>query len=44
LEDKKVEIQVASERFNRSQQRGCDKLRDEIIGYVKSLSFKNAHI
>src|SRR5262245_5254203 len=44
LEDKKVEMQVASERFNRSQQRGYDKLRDEIIGYVKSLSLNNARI
>src|SRR5215831_18185695 len=44
LEDEKVEMQVASERFNRSQQRGYDKLRDEIIGYVKGLSLKNARI
>src|SRR5499433_3792741 len=44
LEDEKVEMQVASERFNRSQQRGDDKLRDEIIGYVKGLSLKNARI
>src|SRR5262249_2842384 len=44
LEDKKAEMQVASERFNRSQQRGYDKLRDEIIGYVKGLSLKNARI
>src|SRR5262245_1567888 len=44
LEDKKVEMRVASEQFNRSQQRGYDKLRDEIIGYVKSLSLNNARI
>ena len=44
LEDKKVEMQVASEQFNRSQQRGYNKLRDEIIGYVKSLSLNNARI
>ena len=37
----KVEMQVASEQFNRSQQRGYDKLRDEIIGYVKGLSLNN---
>src|SRR5215813_5511056 len=44
LEDKKVEMRVASEQFNRSQQRGYDKLRDEIIGYVKGLSLNNARI
>ena len=44
LEDKKVEMQVASEQFNRSQQRGYDKLREEIIGYVKGLSLNNARI
>ena len=44
LQDKKVEMQVASEQFNRQQQRGYDKLRDEIIGYVKSLSLNNARI
>src|SRR5262245_37511629 len=44
LHDKKVEMQVASEQFNRSQQRGYDKLRDEIIGYVKGLSLNNARI
>jgi RNA polymerase primary sigma factor len=44
LEDKKVEMQVGSEQFNRSQQRGYDKLRDEIIGYVKGLSLNNARI
>src|SRR5215470_4354507 len=44
LEDKRVEMQLASEQFNRSQQRGYDKLRDEIIGYVKDLSLNNARI
>jgi len=44
LQDKKVEMQVASEQFSRQQQRGYDKLRDEIIGYVKSLSLNNARI
>src|SRR6516164_8173879 len=44
LQDKKVEMQVASKQFNRSQQRGYDKLRDEIIGYVKGLSLNNARI
>jgi RNA polymerase primary sigma factor len=44
LQDKKVEMQVASEQFTRQQQRGYDKLRDEIIGYVKSLSLNNARI
>jgi Sigma-70, non-essential region len=44
LEDKKVEMQVASEQFNRSQQRGYDKLRDKTIAYVKSLSLNNARI
>src|SRR5262249_42765005 len=44
LQDKKVEMQVASEQFNRSQQRGYDKLRDEIIGYVKGLSLNSGRI
>jgi RNA polymerase primary sigma factor len=44
LQDKKVEMQVASEQFNRSQQRGYDRLRDEIIGHVKGLSLNNARI
>src|SRR5262245_92662 len=44
LHDKKFEMQVASERLNRSQQRVYDKLRDEIIGYVKGLSLNNARI
>jgi RNA polymerase primary sigma factor len=44
LHDKKVEMQLASEQFNRSQQRGYDKLRDEIIGYVKDLSLKKTRI
>jgi RNA polymerase primary sigma factor len=41
LQDKKVEMQVASEQFNRSQQRGYDKLRDEIIDYVKGLACRS---
>jgi RNA polymerase primary sigma factor len=44
LEDMKVEMQVASEQFNRLQQRGYDKLRNEIIGHVKGLSLNNARI
>ena len=44
LQDKKVEMQVASEQFNRQQQKGYDKLRDEIIGNVKSLSLNNNRI
>src|SRR3979409_218681 len=32
LQDKKVEMQVVSEQFNRAQQKGYDKQRDEIIG------------
>src|SRR5205085_5718666 len=44
LQDKKVEMQVVSEQFTRQQQRAYDKLRDEIIGYVKSLSLNNARI
>ncbi len=44
LQDKKVEMQVASEQFNRQQQRAYDKLRDEIIKDVKSLSLNNARI
>jgi RNA polymerase primary sigma factor len=44
LQDKKVEMQVASEQFNRQQQKAYDKLRDEIIKDVKSLSLNNARI
>ena len=44
LQDKKVEMQVASEQFNRQQQKVYDKLRDEIIKDVKSLSLNNARI
>jgi RNA polymerase primary sigma factor len=44
LHDKKVEVQVASEQFKRSRQRGYAKLREEIIGYVKSLSLNNSRI
>jgi RNA polymerase primary sigma factor len=44
LQDKKVEMQVESEQFNGSQQRGYDELRDEIIGYVKGLSLNRTRI
>ena len=44
LQDKKVEMQVASEQFNRQQQSSYDKLREEIIKDVKSLSLNNARI
>ncbi|HWB44908.1 MAG TPA: sigma-70 family RNA polymerase sigma factor, partial [Hyphomicrobiaceae bacterium] len=44
LQDKKVEMQVASEQFSRQQQKAYDKLRDEIIKDVKSLSLNNARI
>jgi RNA polymerase primary sigma factor len=44
LQDKKVEMQVASEQFSRPQQKSYDKLRDEIIKDVKSLSLNNARI
>jgi len=44
LQDKKVEMQVASEQFNRQQQKAYDKLRDEIIKDVKSLSLNNNRI
>jgi RNA polymerase primary sigma factor len=44
LQDKKVAMQVASEQFNRSQQRGYDMLRDEIIGYVKGLSLNSGRV
>src|SRR3989304_5559825 len=37
-------MQVASEQFNRQQQRAYDKLRDEIIKDFKSLSLNNARI
>ncbi|MGE3065446.1 MAG: RNA polymerase sigma factor RpoD [Hyphomicrobiaceae bacterium] len=44
LQDKKVEMQVASEQFSRQQQKGYDKLREEIIADVKSLSLNNNRI
>ncbi|KAB2911010.1 MAG: RNA polymerase sigma factor RpoD, partial [Hyphomicrobiaceae bacterium] len=43
-QDKKLEMQVASEQFNRSQQKAYDKLREEIIKDVKSLSLNNNRI
>jgi RNA polymerase primary sigma factor len=44
LQDRKVEMQVASEQFSRQQQKSYDKLRDEIIVDVKSLSLNNNRI
>jgi RNA polymerase primary sigma factor len=44
LQDKKVEMQVASEHFSKQQQKSYDKLRDEIIADVKSLSLNNSRI
>ncbi|MGQ0671695.1 MAG: RNA polymerase sigma factor RpoD [Hyphomicrobium sp.] len=42
--DKKLEQQVAGEQGTRQQQKAYDKLRDEIIVDVKSLSLNNARI
>jgi RNA polymerase primary sigma factor len=42
--DKKLEQQVAGEQGTRQQQKAYDKLRDEIIGHVKSLSLNNNRI
>jgi RNA polymerase primary sigma factor len=44
LQDKRVEMHVANEQINRSQQKTYDKARDEIIKDVKSLSLNNARI
>ncbi|MDX2203956.1 MAG: RNA polymerase sigma factor RpoD [Hyphomicrobiaceae bacterium] len=44
LQDKKVEMQVAGEQGSRQQQKAYDKLREEIIKDVKSLSLNNARI
>ena len=44
LQDKRVEMHVANEQINRSQQKTYDKSRDEIIKDVKSLSLNNARI
>ena len=42
--DKKLEQQVAGEQGTRQQQKAYEKLRDEIIGHVKSLSLNNNRI
>ena len=44
MQDKRVEMQVASEQVSRQQQKGYEKIRDEIIVDVKSLSLNNARI
>mgnify|MGYP002682542124 CR=1 FL=1 len=38
MQDKKVEMQVASEQFSRQQQKAYEKIRDEVIVDVKSLA------
>ncbi|MGD9668397.1 MAG: RNA polymerase sigma factor RpoD [Hyphomicrobiaceae bacterium] len=43
-QDKKLEQQVAGETGSRQQQRAYDKLREEIIADVKSLSLNNNRI
>ncbi|WBT36504.1 RNA polymerase sigma factor RpoD [Hyphomicrobium zavarzinii] len=43
-QDKKLEQQVAGESGSRQQQKAYEKLRDEIIADVKSLSLNNARI
>jgi RNA polymerase primary sigma factor len=44
MQDKRVEAQVASEQVTRQAQKGYEKIRDEIIVDVKSLSLNNARI
>jgi RNA polymerase primary sigma factor len=44
VQDKRVEMHVAGEQGSRQQQRSYEKLRDEIIKDVKSLSLNNARI
>ncbi len=44
LQDKRVEMHVASEQISRQQQKTYEKLRDEVIKDVKSLSLNNARI
>ncbi len=44
LQDKRVEMQVASETVSRQQQKGYEKTRDEVIVDVKSLSLNNTRI
>ena len=43
-QDKRLELQVAGEQGTRQQQKAYDKLRDEIIADVKSLSLNNNRI
>ncbi len=43
-QDKKIEQQVAGEQGSRQQQKAYDKLRDEIVADVKSLSLNNNRI
>ncbi len=43
-QDKKLEQQVAGEQGSRQQQKAYDKLRDEIVTDVKSLSLNNNRI
>ncbi len=43
-QDKKLEQQVAGEQGNRKDQKAYDKLRDEIVKDVKSLSLNNNRI
>ncbi len=43
-QDKKLELQVAGEQATRQAQKAYEKLRDEIIQDVKSLSLNNARI
>ncbi len=44
LQDRRVEMHVANEQINHQQQRTYNKVRDEIIKDVKSLSLNNARI
>ena len=44
LQDRRVEMHVASEQISRQQQKAYEKLRDEVIKDVKSLSLNNARI
>lgn len=43
-QDKKLELQVAGEQGSRKEQKAYDKLRDDIIKDVKSLSLNNNRI
>jgi RNA polymerase primary sigma factor len=44
LQEKRVEMQVASEQVSRQQQKAYEKVRDEIIVDVKSLALNNSRI